>query len=703
MNARRMRLAVLLALAVAIAAGPMQPVDATHFVPGRQDTEDDLGWPRQIDDERATIIMYQPEIEDLRGNTLSGRAAVSVTLTQPDAAPVFGAVWMESRIETDREERMVEIVDLSVTQVRFPNATSEQEQALIALLEDEIPQWNLQIAMDRIVAALDVAEQERESANLRMDPPTVLVADYPAVLISIDGDPIFQPTDESGRYERVVNSAFTIVRDTGTGTYYLFAGEDAWYASSDVASGWEVTRSVPSGVEALQPPPPEVEGGDETAEQAEAPAAIPQIIVATEPTELIVTDGEPEYSPILDTGLLYVTNSESDIVMELSSQRHFVVLSGRWYAGAGMQGPWEHVPPDQLPDDFRRIPPESEMGHLLVSVPDTLESNEAVLDQQIPQTAAIDRTATLEVEYDGDPEFESIEGTSMEYALNTATQVLRAEGRYYAVDEGVWFVSENPEGPYQVATERPAEVDSIPADCPHYNVKYVYIYDVQPEVVYVGYTPGYVSSYVYGGTVVYGTGYYYAPWYRTVYYPRPPTWGFHVRYNPWYGWGFGFSYGTGRFNFSIGFGGWGGYGGWWGRPYYGYGAGYHRGWHHGYRAGAAAGYRAGRYTAARSNLYRSQNNRARATTRPAQASRPTARPAPNRANDVFSDRSGNVYRRTQSGDWQQRGGGNWQNRQPSAQTRPQLDRSAQMRNRGTARTQSARSARPARARGGRRR
>ena len=28
----------------------------------------------------------------------------------------------------------------------------------------------------------------------------------------------------------------------------------------------------------------------------------------------------------------------------------------------------------------------------------------------------------------------------------------------------------------------PAEVDAIPASCPHYNVKYVYIYDVTPEV-----------------------------------------------------------------------------------------------------------------------------------------------------------------------------------------------------------------------------
>jgi len=693
------RLAAVFLFAVALAASQTPASGAVAAVVSAPQSDDDAGWPRQIDDDRATIIMYQPEIEQFQGNTLSGRAAVSVTVNEEGAAPVFGVVWMDARIETDRETRMVEIVDVSVTNVRFPDATPEEERAFIELLEDEIPQWNLAISMDRVIAGLDVANRERESANLRMDPPTILVVDYPAVLISIDGEPLTQPVDSDGRYMRVVNSAFTIIQDTGTNTYYLYAGEDAWYASSDVASGWQITTNVPTGVSALQPPPPEIEGGDEAEEEAEDPAAVPAIIIATEPTELIVTEGSPQYAPILGTDLLYVTNSESDIVMEVSTQRHLVVLSGRWYASPSLQGPWEHIPPDQLPDDFGKIPPESEMGHLLVSVPDTLESNEAVLDQQVPQTAAIDRSAALNVEYDGDPQFAPVEGTSMEYALNTGTQVLRAEGRYYAVDEGVWFVSDTPEGPYAVATVRPIEVDSIPASCPNYNVKYVYIYDVQPEVVYVGYTPGYTSSYVYGGTVIYGTGYYYVPWYATVYYPRPPTWGFHVRYNPWYGWGFGFSYNTGRFTFSIGFGGWGGHGGAWGRPYYGYRGGYHRGWHNGYRAGARAGYRAGQRTAVRNNMYRTQNNRARVANQPARANRPTAGTAPNRANNVYSDRSGNVFRENQSGNWQGRSGGTWENRQPSTQNRAQLDRSSQVRSRGTARTQSSRSSRPARGSG----
>ena len=74
--------------------------------------------------------------------------------------------------------------------------------------------------------------------------------------------------------------------------------------------------------------------------------------------------------------------------------------------------------------------------------------------------------------------------------------------------------------------ERP--VEDIPVDVPVYNVKYVYVYHVTPEVVYVGYTPAYTGCYVYGTTIVYGTGYYYPGWYGRYYWARPATWGFSV-------------------------------------------------------------------------------------------------------------------------------------------------------------------------------
>jgi hypothetical protein len=370
--------------------------------------------------------------------------------------------------------------------------------------------------------------------------------------------------------------------------------------------------------------------------------------VATIPTELIVSDGKPKFSPVKGGELLYMSNSDSDVVMEIQSQRYYVLLSGRWFSSKSLGGPWTYVAADKLPRSFANIPPDSDVGHLLTFVAGTDQAKDAVLDNQIPQTTAIVRSkAKLEVTYDGDPVFEKITGTNMFYATNTQYSVISLGSKYYACHQAVWYVADSPMGPWVVADHIPREIYTIPASSPLYNVKYVYIYDYTPEVVYVGYTPGYVYSYVYGPTIVYGTGWYYRPWYRYYYYPRPVTWGFHVRFNPWYGWGFGFRWGVGPFTFSFGRGGW--YGrGWWG-------PGGWRGYRHGYRHGARAGYRAGRRSSHNNrNIYHRGNNR----NRNAKVRSPGARPASGRANNVYTDRKGNVYRR--SGDnWQKRDGNQW--------------------------------------------
>ena len=261
------------------------------------------------------------------------------------------------------------------------------------------------------------------------------------------------------------------------------------------------------------------------------PNVIPNIIVSTTPAELIQSNGEPNFTPIQGTNLLYISNSDNDIFMDENSQQYFVLISGRWFQTKNLNSnDWKYIPADQLPADFAKIPPGSAKDNVLASVAGTDAARDAVMDAEIPQTAKVDRnTTTTSVTYDGRPKFTDIEGTNLQYAVNTSSTVLRngGDGRFYVVDNGVWFVSDNATGPWVVSTVRPVDVDLIPPSYPVYNAKYVNIYDVDPDYVYMGYTPGYLNSFVYGPTVVYGTGFYYAPWYGAYYYPRPWSWGFN--------------------------------------------------------------------------------------------------------------------------------------------------------------------------------
>ena len=261
---------------------------------------------------------------------------------------------------------------------------------------------------------------------------------------------------------------------------------------------------------------------------------------------MIQTDGDPSYQTMQGTNLLYVDNSLNDIFKDINSQQNYILLSGRWYTSISLNGPWTYVAASQLPQDFAKIPEGSEKDGVLSSVAGTDAANDALMDAQIPQTAKIDRqTATTHVTYDGSPEFKRIQGTNLLVAENSNETVIKsnANGNYYAVDNGVWFISNAPSGPWQVSTERPSDVDNIPADNIAYNVKYVYVYDYTPDYVYSGYTPGYLGCYTYGPTVVWGTGFYYDSWYRQVYYARPYTYGFGMAYNPWSGWSIGYESG----------------------------------------------------------------------------------------------------------------------------------------------------------------
>ena len=86
----------------------------------------------------------------------------------------------------------------------------------------------------------------------------------------------------------------------------------------------------------------------------------------------------------------------------------------------------------------------------------------------------------------------------------------------------MWFTASSAQGPWVVATSIPAAIYSIPPSSPLYYVTYVKIYDVTPQYVAVGYTPGYMGTVVTtDGVVVYGTGYNYVPYIgTTVWYLR---------------------------------------------------------------------------------------------------------------------------------------------------------------------------------------
>ena len=272
------------------------------------------------------------------------------------------------------------------------------------------------------------------------------------------------------------------------------------------------------------------------------------------PAELLQTQGEPQFASVEGTQLLYVTNSDNDIFIDTATQDRYVLISGCWFRARSMKGPWEYVSGERLSADLTKIPPTHEKASVLASIPGTPQAKEALIANEIPQTAAISRSAaTLTVSYDGQPQFKAVEGTTLRSAVNASTPVIAVSASsYYAVVNGVWFVAGSATGPWTVATSVPAVVYTIPPGSRVHNVTCVKVYSSTPEKVYVGYTPGYYGTVVSGsGVVVYGTGWYYPPYIGTSWYGSTYT----------YGYGAGFTWSTsGGWSIVYGIGyGWSSY------------------------------------------------------------------------------------------------------------------------------------------------
>jgi len=636
-------------------------------------------WPRTLNASDGSIIrIYEPTPESFKGNILKGRAAFSVSRTGDTTEPTFGTFWAIATVETDKDSRVVHILSVKIPNLKLARDSDANKISYLRTeLEAGIPKLNLDLSLDMLLSSLDLSTEEKSlSKGLSTTPPKIIYQSQPSLLVLIDGQPMLQK-NKDWDLDVIVNSPYTIVKDDKQ--YYLY-GAKHWYAAPEAAGPYSYAVKVPSKLEKVQKSVDDANSAnagyiDST---AAADTLVSNIIVSTEPAELIQTNGSPVLTPISGTGLSYVSNSNNDIFQAAGGQ-YYVLLSGRWYQSAQLQSGWQYVASDALPPDFAKIPEGSPKDNVLASVAGTQAAREAILDAQIPQTARVDRRNTqTSVSYDGKPQFDNIPGTQMQYAVNSPQSVIQYKGRYYCVDNGVWFESGSPDGPWQVCTVRPDEVDLIPPGCPVYNVKYVYIYDTDPDWVYMGYTPGYLNNYIYGPTVVYGTGFYYTPWRGHFFYPRPWTWGFNMWYDPWLGWSFGYDYDWDWFNWGFGFGLGFGFGGWWGGwwgpmaycPAY-VGRGFARGGFYG---------RNGDFTRNRffhnNDIYRDRQG------------------VFNRGGSgrLMTDRDGNIFRRDGQGGWQQRQNGTWRS-VDNAGTRQNLERQDQMHNRGVMRTQNFQSAR----------
>jgi hypothetical protein len=562
------RAACALSISVLVGAPTFPALSQQAAAPAGPAAVEALSWPRDAEIGPDRMVIYQPQIEAWSGDRIAGRAAIA--LGPDNGSPTYGVAHFTARTSIDKTAGLVTLNDLTVDKVDVPTAPAEAPR-LQSALQSRIPAQGMVVALDHLVTSYSVAQEIKkfETVEVKNEPPRVVFAMTPTVLVPIDGTPVLAPVTGAADYRHVVNSRVLILADRD-GLYHVHA-EGTWYEARDLAGPWAVAlspaESLTQAADALSrivKPDPVLPA------DGKAPSQPPAILVATSPTEIILTDGEPKLEPVAGTGLLSMSNADHGVFVDPANNDTYVLISGRWFRSKSQSGPWSFVPGNALPADFAKISPHDPRASVLVSVPGTPEAKEAVIAATIPQTATVERAkARLDVAYaGGQPKFAPIEGTALNYAANTPVPVIELDpSRYYAVSAGVWFVAEQPTGPWVLADVVPEAIYAIPPSSPLHYVTYVRVYATTADAVVVGYTPGYLGVVIDPyGTVVYGTGYSYAPYvWNDVWYGYPWT----------YGYGAGFAVGAAD-GFAFGFAAgavWGAASPYWG-PYWGWAGGY---------------------------------------------------------------------------------------------------------------------------------
>src|SRR6185312_6428120 len=105
-------------------------------------------WPHEISTSKGSkISIYEPQLDKLEQDRLTGRAASSVR-PAGGGEPVFGTFWFTATVKTDAGAHTVKLVSIDVTQVKFPESSRELETSFASIVEQDLSSSNLTWSTD---------------------------------------------------------------------------------------------------------------------------------------------------------------------------------------------------------------------------------------------------------------------------------------------------------------------------------------------------------------------------------------------------------------------------------------------------------------------------------------------------------------------------------------------------------------------------
>ena len=176
-------------------------------------------------------------------------SAVWYTATA-SAKPALGTIKIEADTSVATTERLVSFKSLKISQATFPTLEKEMVREVVATIDKTIPDGERVIALDRVLASIDVsAIKPRNTPGVKADPPKIFTSSTPAILVNIDGDMVWSPIKDN-ELKYAVNTNWDVFEHTASKTYYLRV-EQSWLKATALDGPWTPATDLPAAFKQL--------------------------------------------------------------------------------------------------------------------------------------------------------------------------------------------------------------------------------------------------------------------------------------------------------------------------------------------------------------------------------------------------------------------------------------------------------------------
>src|SRR5579871_3193877 len=226
--------AAILSVLMPTRGGAIAIAAATSKAPADPGASVDGGWPRAyLTKAEAAVIVYQPQIASWDGQRHMVAYAAVAYQAKGAKKPALGTVKLESETSVSLPDRLVRFSPVKVTETSFRELSKDQLQDVVGQLDEGIPEYERLIALDRVLASLDKSQIIPKSVTgMKADPPAIFFSTRPAVLVNIDGDPIWSPI-QNNDLKFAVNTNWDLFSHEPTKTFFL-RREHTWLKAPDV-------------------------------------------------------------------------------------------------------------------------------------------------------------------------------------------------------------------------------------------------------------------------------------------------------------------------------------------------------------------------------------------------------------------------------------------------------------------------------------